>query len=731
MSLSDNNNTLSTNPVIDKPKKRAPSRSRNGCVRCRKAKIKCDEKKPTCLNCSKSNRQCDYSIQLVWGGRPYKKPRTEKLNKFSNLPTTHLNSIPTPAHNNNLQFDNISPTQISNTLNPIENLNQLLKLQKKKQHQTPLQKTSLQHAPTQQTSPKTTSTQTTPKQQLFKTEVEEILQIEPQPSIQPSPNVNTIIDTLSTFYDQKVTHSLQWPVLEEIDNSDLIKESSPSLENNAFVLSPNSPFEFDISDTLHSSPYSNLMSIPLMNEHKQLTDTSSTNSVFVEPIPRGLLPLPDILLNSPHFYESFHHYVNSTTNLLTPADNTVYINNPFKYVLPKLAMTNDGLMSLIIAFGLAHKSLLSKTDPTEFIDSLLSRALSDLLILLNNQETSTSDLTLTLVIMFSSFLAFSYKSDKWKVHVNGAKQIFLMRGYNKPFGKLVTELKEEGTSMGGEIKKSKLIYFLIRWFAYIDIFTRLSSPLMPTNEDIVNYLNNDNSDAISPISEVSIGSDEFKKSKNESQIDYEVDETNQALIKDESFNGIDYMMGFDLKLLPIFSQLCDLIKFVNLHKRINDSGKVQLSPTLIENAINIQNKFESLKKNSYIEGANSINTIIATNSCFIFMGLIQLYKRVLLMSTDSKLIQSLCLQTLEAFDKYIDSKSPNAVALIFPLFVAGCEMRTSDLQIRQKFIDKLHDLKQNGAVSADCATEVMISCWNTNSNWYDIMRDENRKEVFL
>lgn len=54
-------------------------------------------------------------------------------------------------------------------------------------------------------------------------------------------------------------------------------------------------------------------------------------------------------------------------------------------------MTNDGLMSLIIAFGLTHKSSLLQKDSSQVVDSLLSRALSELLALLNNKETSTSD----------------------------------------------------------------------------------------------------------------------------------------------------------------------------------------------------------------------------------------------------------------------------------------------------------------------------------------------------
>ncbi len=65
-------------------------RSRNGCHACKKAKIKCDETRPVCMNCQKFKRKCDYSIVLTWGGRPYKKPKKEKLNMIASISREQL-----------------------------------------------------------------------------------------------------------------------------------------------------------------------------------------------------------------------------------------------------------------------------------------------------------------------------------------------------------------------------------------------------------------------------------------------------------------------------------------------------------------------------------------------------------------------------------------------------------------------------------------------------------------
>lgn len=866
-------------------KKPVQKRSRNGCMPCRKSKVKCDEGKPSCANCLKLNKKCDYSIKLTWGGRPYKVLKAEKLNPVAVLSRIQLNgdNIPSTSDsdvtnekllndlknlNSNYNVQTTKPTKQNiptkkltfatnqtiptvkskpeaklvqrPTLNPTDNLNFLLKMSTNKNKSPIIQNTTLRKKQEPNT---TTMTNIT-------------IPVTIMPSNPNDQNVSTNIQSANTMFrslfDEKLISNSSFSLLEELDNSQFFLQKGHQQQfdqqsqtnnkiiglddefksftdnNNNEVVESANAFKFknirllqnsnqllDASDEfqldnfaidlckLQEDQPSNLMSIPLVSEKKWRTKVknqeeegedemyasqsfnsqsnaltfysspSATSSIseILEPVPRGLLPLPDMLLNVPYYYDSFLFYMNSTSSILTPADSSIYVNNPFKMVLPKLAMTNEGLMSLVVAFGTAHKALLLKQDSTEIVDSLLSRALSDLLILLNNKDTCTSDLTLTIVILFSSFLAFNYKSDKWKVHMNGAKQIFLMRGYNKPFDKLISDFKTGGSLINGEIKKSKLLYFLIRWFAYIDIFSNLSNPLQPSEEEIVKYCNNLNSgtDSLSPISDAYSSPNSVKSlfNSNESldpatgvannngndsnnndsvdgetdQIDYEVIE-NHELLNDESHKGIDYMLGFHIKFLPIYSQLTKLIKHVNLTKlgneRLNSvpfkSSMIGLSPKIIESAINIQSKFQKMKFTEFLNDdgsvhAKSINSLIASNHCFLLMGIIQLYRRVLLMPRNSKIIQELCLELLQTFDKYINTKEPNALGIILPLFIAGCECQNEDK--RFLFIEKLNDFEEKGSVSAGPAIEIITKCWGSDEDWCDIMIRDNKTIVFL
>lgn len=649
-----------------------------------------------------------------------------------------------------------------------------------------------------------------------------------------SSNIQNLNNMLGSLFNEKLTQFSPWSFLEQIDKSvnfassdipDLQSLTNAKISEQDNIVSSNSQllstpalnlisndsaalsesdqienynldeFADDLSKTgaLNESSLDNLFSIPMMNEsrrpahnhhhHHNINEklrieaclspssTSSSMSEIMETIPRGLLPLPDLLLNAPYFYDSFLFFTNLTSSILTPADSSVYVNNPFKKVLPKLAMTNNGLMSLIVAFGSAHKSVLLKKDSTEIVESLLGRALSDLLVLLNNKETCTSDLTLTLVMFFTSFLVFNYQGDKWKVHMNGAKQIFLMRGYNRPFDKILLDYKTDGSLISGEIKKSKLLYFLIRWFAYIDLFSNLSSPLEPTEDEIVKYCSSSpsNVDSLSPISDSFSSPSSFSspftlldpnnvttsnankqssstneamdaKDDPDNQIDYEVAETDEGLMKGESHQDIDYMLGFKIKFLPIFSQLCKLIKRVNLIKRSNErmniastTSSIALPPSIIESAINIQAKFQKLKFTVYdtsnTSRAKSLNAVIASNHCFLLMGMIQLYRRVLLIPRSSKVIQEMCLGIVNAMTKYIDTKQPNSLGLILPLFIAGCECQ--NVNVQPLFIQKLHDFQEKGSVSAESGIEIMMKCWETGRDWNEIMIEYDKYVVFL
>jgi hypothetical protein len=53
----------STGPAIP-PRTRLPPRSRTGCWTCRTRKVKCDEGRPVCGQCSRLGHHCDYSPRL-------------------------------------------------------------------------------------------------------------------------------------------------------------------------------------------------------------------------------------------------------------------------------------------------------------------------------------------------------------------------------------------------------------------------------------------------------------------------------------------------------------------------------------------------------------------------------------------------------------------------------------------------------------------------------------------
>jgi hypothetical protein len=46
---------------------------------CKSRKVKCDETRPTCVNCQRQGETCDYSIRLNWEGRGKKKPDSDKM----------------------------------------------------------------------------------------------------------------------------------------------------------------------------------------------------------------------------------------------------------------------------------------------------------------------------------------------------------------------------------------------------------------------------------------------------------------------------------------------------------------------------------------------------------------------------------------------------------------------------------------------------------------------------
>lgn len=74
------------------------TRSRLGCVQCKKRKVKCDELKPTCSRCKKRNILCNYSLKILFQKKiPIKPKESEKLYMVpSHIPPSKVPLLPLP-----------------------------------------------------------------------------------------------------------------------------------------------------------------------------------------------------------------------------------------------------------------------------------------------------------------------------------------------------------------------------------------------------------------------------------------------------------------------------------------------------------------------------------------------------------------------------------------------------------------------------------------------------------
>lgn len=66
-------------------------------------------------------------------------------------------------------------------------------------------------------------------------------------------------------------------------------------------------------------------------------------------IPRDLEPLPAKLRENPMNLLYFHHFMNHTAKALVPHDDQQ--SNPYRHVLPQMAVKNDNLLSLMLAYS--------------------------------------------------------------------------------------------------------------------------------------------------------------------------------------------------------------------------------------------------------------------------------------------------------------------------------------------------------------------------------------------
>ena len=416
-------------------------------------------------------------------------------------------------------------------------------------------------------------------------------------------------------------------------------------------------------------------------------------------IPRVLEPLPSELLDNQMNLLYFHHFINHTGRILVPHDCP---ENPFRGVLPQMAVRNNHLLHLLLAFSASHRArLLDHAEPANRIASWMSDVLPALREALaepvspgGTDPTDPSSLApLATAIMLASLEIVSPNtfavSISWQQHLQVARQMIISKG-----GLDHLAQKADGA-------RDKAIFFLSRWFAYLDVLGSLSGsqqeqPLYGA------YLEDGGGLWL-----VNRGNDEIYQ--------------------------IDCFFGFSGRCISLLAQVAELAAQCD-QQRIDPITK-QLRPGW-QPPEQTRHDAEELKKRlnasatSYYRGCThtdpsappspgkktqqDVEEIYATNEAYHWAGLIHLSRRVLALPSNDLEVQDSLQKVIHSLTRVRRGSSAES-CLLFPMFTAGCEAQTK--AERDLFMDRLKAVEGWGMENVLRARVLMEKVWNTGQPW--------------
>ncbi|KAF1981855.1 hypothetical protein K402DRAFT_415255 [Aulographum hederae CBS 113979] len=400
-------------------------------------------------------------------------------------------------------------------------------------------------------------------------------------------------------------------------------------------------------------------------------------------IPKLLLPLPDLLLENRMNLLYFHHFLNHTSRILVPHDCE---QNPFRKLLPHMAVRDNTLLSLLLAFSASHRArLLNHPEPTYRIAEYVRDVFPELRRALYDSTEQISNTTLTTAIMLAAIEIISPNTFEvpisWQNHLTVARQMIIARGGPQSVH-----------------RKDKVSYFLGRWFAYLDVLGSLSGS------------KNDR-----PLS-----------SSYWAQDDLDTDDDFQ----------IDCLLGFTSRCIGILARIAELAKHCE-GERIDQNGNIREdwrpTPDIVESAERVMAELQESRDHVYkacdhrgphdseSEMAWDSLEIYATNEAFHWAGLIHLYRRVLGRAKDDAETQNAVKEIVNSLFKVRKGSTAEA-CLLFPMFTAGCE--AIDEGQRGKIMERLMSVEGFGMTQVKKARELVQNVWDTGKPWESLVSDE-------
>ncbi|KIW03389.1 uncharacterized protein PV09_05596 [Verruconis gallopava] len=394
-------------------------------------------------------------------------------------------------------------------------------------------------------------------------------------------------------------------------------------------------------------------------------------------IPFSLEPLPPKLVENKMNLLYFHHFLNHTARILVPHDCS---DNPFRSVLPEMALQDEDLLNLLLAYSASHRArLLHHPEPANRIAVYAKDVFPKLRhAVTTNEPTSISTLATAIMLASLEILspgAFGF-GIPWRTHLSIARQMIVARGGPDAIS-----------------RADKVSYFLIRWFAFLDIIGSLSGRQRDLPLSTYYWMN------------------------------------------DFCDSQIDCLLGFHSNCVGYLARVSYLVNTVE-RERIDEMGNVQESwqpsPAIVQQAEELKREIHQAREqvwkpcpygtneNEHEAGWDALE-IAATNDMFHWAALIHIDRRVLNLPLENAEVQYAVKEIVGALYKIRGGSSAEA-NILFPLFTAG--VHAVDPYQRERVMSRLAVVETFGMTHMTKAKTLMQEVWNTGKPWESLVSDE-------
>jgi hypothetical protein len=430
-------------------------------------------------------------------------------------------------------------------------------------------------------------------------------------------------------------------------------------------------------------------------------------------IPRDLEPLPAKLRENPMNLLYFHHFMNHTAKALVPHDDQQ--SNPYRHVLPQMAVKNDNLLSLMLAYSgqslqlssylcedhqptdalqASHRAhLLNQPEPATRIALWVQDIFPALRSALNDPNQSISDANIATGIMLASLeivspTAFGYQIP-WQRHLGLARELIASRDHGLRWSRCWTQ-------------EDQVRAFLWSWLAYLDVLGTLSGG---RGESSTAWI-----------------------------LDYQKDDY------EEEFDEIDCIMGMTTRCVYILAKIAELAKECDA-LRISGTTAVDVVPGIgrewhpPKDIITRAWALEDEAKHSmalppqpckHLHASGDVarwdqDEMAALNESFHWAGLVHLHRRVLGKPSGHEDVQAAVLKIHSCIDCMPMGGKVEA-SLLFPVFTAACE--TADEERRDLVRERLESMSRSGFLEVRRARDLIEEVWETGRPWEALLTTE-------